>query len=103
MPNRGKIQTVASPSELLDMDINGMWEREFGLTIIQTMARLEKAFDDKMELIRAEVKGTRDDVNNVLNEFHSNLNSLTARVIEEEDRISDLEDTLIEKTDQEEA
>ena len=45
------------------------------------MARLEKAFDDKMELIRAEVKGTRDDVNNVLNEFPSNLNSLTARVM----------------------
>ena len=104
MPNRGKnSETVPSPSELLDMVINSMSEREFKLTIIQAMARLEKAFNDKMELIRAEVKATRDDINNALNEFHLNLNSLKARVSEAEDRISDLEEKLIEKKDQEEA
>ena len=80
-----------------------MSERELRLTIIQAIARLEKAFDDKMELVRAEVKATRDDVNNVLNEFQSNLNSLKARVTEAEDRISDLEDKQLEKKNQEEA
>ena len=85
------------------MDIDSMSEREFQLTIIQAIARLEKAMDDKTELIRAELKATRDDVHNVLNEFQSNLNSLKSRVTEAEDRISDLEDKQIEKKDEEEA
>ena len=50
---RKNSETVPSPSELLYMDINSMLEREFRLTIMQAIARLEKAFDDKKELIRA--------------------------------------------------
>ena len=85
------------------IDIDNMSEREFRLTIIQAIARLEKAMDDKMELIRAELKATRNDVHNVLNEFQSNLNSLKGRVTETEDRISDLEDKQRERKGQEEA
>ena len=59
--------------------------------------------DDQTELIRAELKATRDDVHNALNEFQSNLNFLKARITETEDRISDLEDKQIERKDQEEA
>ena len=49
------------------------------------------------------MKATREEVNNAINEFQSNLISLAARVTEAEDRISDLEDKLIENKDQEEA
>ena len=94
-----------SATELMAIDIDNMLEREFRLTIIQAVASLEKAMDNKMELIRAELKATRDDVHNVraelktisddvhkvLNEFQSNLNSLKAEVTETEERISDLE------------
>ena len=106
-----------SATELMAINIDNMSEREFRLTIIQEIARLEKAMDDQMELIRAKLKATRQDVHNVraelkatrdelhnaLNEFQSNLNSLKARVTETEDRISDLEDKQIERKDQEEA
>ncbi|KAF2370619.1 hypothetical protein BSL67_16715, partial [Acinetobacter baylyi] len=106
-----------SATELTAINIDNMSEREFRLTIIQAIARLEKAMDDQTELIRAELKATRQDVHNVraelkatreevhnaLNEFQSNLNSLKARVTETEDRISDLEDKQIERKDQEEA
>ena len=99
------------------IDIDNMSEREFRLTIIQAVASLEKAMDDKMELIRAEMKATREDVHNVsaelkaisddvhkvLNQFQSNLNSLKAGVTETEERISDLKDKQIERKDQEEA
>ena len=47
------------------------------------------------------MKATRDNVNNALNEFQSNLNPLKARVTVAEDRISDLEDKPIEKSDEE--
>ena len=81
-----------SATELITISIDNLSEREFRLTIIQAIARLEKAMDDQTELIRAELKATRDEVHNALNEFQSNLNSLKARVTETEDRISDLED-----------
>ena len=83
-----------SATELMAINIGNMLEREFRLTIIQAIARLEKAMDDQTELIRAGLKVTRQDVHNVraelkatraevhnaLNEFQSNLNSLKARV-----------------------
>ena len=79
-----------SATELTAINIDNMWEREFRLTIIQAIARLEKAMGDQTELIRAELKttrdhvfnireelkATRDELHNALNEFQSNLNSL---------------------------
>ena len=59
-----------SATELMAIDIDNMSEREFRLTVIQAIARLEKAMDDQTELIRAELKATRDDVHNALSEFH---------------------------------
>ena len=68
---RKNSETVPSPSELLDMDINSMSEREFRLTIIQAMARLEETINDNMELIRAEVEAIREEVKYAIND--SNL------------------------------
>ena len=56
---RKNSETVPSPTELLDMDINSMSEREFRVTIIQAMARLEKTISDNKESLRAEVKPPR--------------------------------------------
>ena len=39
-----------------------MSEREFRITIIQAMARLEKTINENMESIRAEVKASREEV-----------------------------------------
>ena len=44
-----------SATELTAINIDNMWEREFGLIIIQAIARLEKAMGDQTELIRAKL------------------------------------------------
>ena len=73
---------MPSGTELLDMDINSISEREFRVTIIQAMARLEKNISDKIESLREEVRADLAEVKNAINEIRSNLNTLTAKVTE---------------------
>ena len=49
---RKNSETVPSPLELLDMDINSMLEREFRVTIIQAMIRLEKTISGNVESLK---------------------------------------------------
>ena len=69
-------ETAPSPSELLDMDINSMSERQFRLTIIQVMARI----NDIIEFLRTEMKTSIADVRSAISEIQSNLNSLTVEL-----------------------
>ena len=62
-----------------------MSEREFRVTIIQAMARLEKTINGNNESLRAEVRADLAEVKNAINEIQSNLNTLTARVTKAED------------------
>ena len=51
-----------SATELTAINIDNMSERDFRLTIIQAMARLEKTISEKMESIRSEVKATLEEI-----------------------------------------
>ena len=85
------------------MDINSTLEKEFRVTIIQAMATLENTTSSNIESLRVEIRVDLAILINPINEIQSNLNTLTARVTEAEDRTRYLEVKQIEKMDQEKA
>ena len=86
----------------MDMDTSKMLEIDFRVTVIQ-IARMENNINGNINSLRAGLRVDLAEHKNATNEIQSNLDTLTARVNEAEDQISDLEDKLIEKKDQEEA
>ena len=46
-------ESVASATELMDMDISKMSEIEFRIVIIKSIVRLEKSISDNIESLRA--------------------------------------------------
>ena len=94
---RKESETLASATDLMDMDITQLSEIDFKVTIMKAISGLEKNINDNIESLRAEMRSNQPELKNAMNEMQSQLGALTARVNEAEERISELEDKMIEK------
>ena len=94
-------ESVASATELMDMDITKLSEMEFRVTMVKMMCRLEKNINENInkniESLRVEMRANLAEIKNALNQMQSKLDALTARVNEAEECISELKDWLVEE------
>ena len=94
-------ESVASATELMDMDITKLSEMEFRVTMVKMMCRLEKSINENVneniESLRVEMRANLAEIKNSMSQMQSKLEALTARVNEAEERISELEDGLVEE------
>ena len=82
-------ESVASATELMDMDITKLSEMEFRVTMVKMMCRLEKNINgninENIESLRAEMKANLAEIKNSMNQMQSKQDALTARVNEAEE------------------
>ena len=94
-------ESVASATELMDMDMTKLSEMEFRVTMVKMMCRLEKNMNkninENIESLRPERRANLAEIKNAMNQMQSKLDALTARVNEVEEQISELEDGMVEK------
>ena len=94
-------ESVASATELMDMNITKLSEMEFRVTMVKMMCRLEKSINENInenvESLRAEMRTNLAEIKNAMNQMQSKLDGLTARVNEAEERISELEYGMLEE------
>ena len=92
---------MASATELMDMDITKLSEMEFRVTMVKMMCRLEKTINDNIneniESLRVEMRANLEEIKNAMNQMQSKLDALTARVTGAKERISDLEDGMVDE------
>ncbi|KAF0887199.1 LORF1 protein, partial [Crocuta crocuta] len=99
-----KFQEELTANELLKTDISIITEQDFKTIIIKLIAGLEKSKRDIKETMstsNTENKNRHDEFKKAINEIHNKLEASNARTEEAERRISDLEDTIIEKEETE--
>ena len=53
---RKESETIASPADLMDMDISKMSDIDFKVAIMKSIARLEKTISSNIESLRAEMR-----------------------------------------------
>ena len=99
---RKATESVASATELMDMDIIKLSEMEFRVTMVKTMCRLEtkiiyENINENIESLRVEMRVNLAEIKNSMSQMRSKLEALMARVNEAEERIRDLEDGLVEE------
>ncbi|KAF0880724.1 LORF1 protein, partial [Crocuta crocuta] len=90
--------------ELLKTYISNITEEEFRTVLIKLIAGLEKGMEDIRETIATmtmELKNSCDEFKNAINKMQIKMEVSNAQTEEEERRISDLEDTIIEKEEAE--
>ena len=94
-------ESVASATEIMDMDVTKLSEMEFRVTMVKMMSRLEKSINENVteniESLRMEMRVNLTEIKNSMSQMQAKLEALTARVTEAEERISELEDGLVEE------
>ena len=89
-------ESVASATEIMDMDVTKLSEMEFRVTMVKMMSRLEKSINENVseniESLRPEMRENLTEIKNSTSQMQSKLEALTARVTEAEECISELED-----------
>ena len=94
-------ESVASATEIIDLDVSKLSEMEFRATMVKMMSRLEKSINENVteniESLRAEMRVDLTEIKNSMSQMQSKLEALTARVTEAEERLSELEDALVEE------
>ena len=78
-------ETVASATELIDMDVTKFSEMDFRVTIVKMMYRLENNINENTESLRAEMRTNLVEIKISMNQMQSKLDALTARVNEAEE------------------
>ena len=84
------------------MDSSSMLEKQFRSKIIKLLVALEKGIKDSRDSLTAELKPNQAEIKNTLTEMQFKLDALTTGVNEVEERVSDIEDKLMERTEAEE-
>ena len=83
------------------MDVTKLSEMEFRVTMVKMMSRLEKSINENVteniESLRMEMRANLTEIKNCMSQMQSKLEALTARVTKAEERISELEDGLVEE------
>lgn len=92
---RKEPETMPSVTDLMDMDLRKMSKKDFRVTFIKLLFRLEKTISNSIESLRAECRATVAYIKNAMKEMPSKLDTLNARVNKKEEQISDLEDKLM--------
>ena len=74
-------ESVASATELMDMDVTKLSEMQFRVTMVKMMSRLEKNINENLneniESLRAEMRVTLAEIKNAMNQMQSKLDALT--------------------------
>ena len=82
-------ESVASATELMDMDITKFSEMEFRVTMVKMMCRLEKTINENIneniESLRAEMRASLAEIKKAMNQMQSKLDTLKAKVNEAEE------------------
>ena len=68
---------MASPANLMDMDLNKMSEIDFRVAVMKTIVRLEKTINGNIDQLRAKVRADPAEFKNAINEIQPNLDTLT--------------------------
>ena len=75
-------ESVASATELVDMDVTKLSELELRVTMVKMMCRLEKNINENIneniESLRAEMRANLAEIKNAMNQLQSKLDTLTA-------------------------
>ena len=74
---------------------------EIRITIIKLLVGLEKSIEHSRESLSAEMRCNQAEIKNALTKMQSKLDVLTARVNEAEERVSDMENILMERKEAE--
>ena len=85
----------------MDMDVTKLSEMEFRVTMVEMLSRLEKSINESVteniESLRMQMRANLTEIKNSMSQMRSKLEALTARVNEAEERISKLEDGMVEE------
>ena len=98
-PQKKESETVLSATELQNLDYNSMSESQFRSTIIKL---LEKSIKDSRDFMTSEFRSNQAEIKNQLNEMQSKPEVLMTRVNGVEERVSDIEDKFMAKSETEE-
>ena len=94
-------ESVASATDLMDMDIIKLSEMAFRVTMVRMMCWLQKNINENInkniESLRAEMRANLAEIKNTMNQMQSKLEALTASMNEAEERFGELEDGLVEE------
>ena len=94
-------ESVASATEIMEMDVTKLSKMEFTVTMVKRMSRLEKSINENVneniESLKAEMRVNLAEIKNSMSQMQSKLKALTAKVNEAEKHISKLEDGLVEE------
>ena len=87
--------------DLTYTDTSKMSEPEFRITIISILAGVENRLEFLSAEMKKKVKPSQDEIKNAITELQSQMEDKAASMDEAEQRISDIEDKLIEKNEEE--
>ena len=87
------------------MEIGNLPEKEFKIMLVKMIQDLGKRMEAKIEKMQEmfnkdleELKNKQTETNNTITEMKNTLEGINSRITEEEERISDLEDGMVEFT-----
>ena len=96
-----KEQSKNPPDQTNEEEIGSLPEKEFRVMIVKMiqnlgnrMEKIQETFNKDLE----ELKSKQTMMNNTINEITNSLEGINSRIPEEEERISDLEDKIVEIT-----
>ena len=100
-----KEQDKTPEKQLNEVEIGNFPEKEFRITIVKMIQDLGKTMEAKIEKMQEmfnkdleELKYKQTEMNNTKTEMKTTLEGNNSRIIEAEERISDLEDRMVEFT-----
>ena len=101
-PQKKELEVILSAIDLLDVDLCSMSETQFRSTIIELLVVLEKSLKDSRDPFTAELRSNQAKIKNTLTEMQCKMDTLTTRVNEVEERVSDIKHKLMERKEAEE-
>ena len=98
------VQEITTANELIKNDLNNITESEFRIIVIKLIAGLENSIKDSRESLATEIKGLRnnqEELKNAINKLQNKMETTTAHIEEAGERTGELEDTIMEKEEAE--
>lgn len=97
-------QEETTARDLLKMDISNASEQELRTTAIRILAGFERSIEDTRETLTAKIKDLKTsqaEIKNVINEIQNQLDIITTRMEEAEERTGNIEDKIVENKEAE--